>query len=71
MKNAGKKVTLASRYGNLDDVTMVADSKTGEVSYRAACNADRNCSGDYYVGLVIDRHGKRAYVDVDADSISR
>jgi len=71
MKNAGKKVTLVSRYGNLDDVTLVADRKTGEVSYRAACNAARDCSGDYYVGLLIDRYNKRAYVDVDADSISR
>ena len=64
-KAAGKKVTLASNYGLLPDVTLIADRNTGEVSYRRACDAMRYNSGDYYVGLILDRYEKRAYIDRD------
>ncbi len=62
---AGKKVTLASNYGLLPEVTIIADRNTGEVSYRRACDAMRYNSGDYYVGLHVDRYEKRAWIDME------
>ena len=61
----GKKVTLASNYGLLNDVTLIADRKTGEVSYRQALAAQRNCAGDYYVGLHVDHYEQRAWIDME------
>ena len=61
----GKKVTLASNYGLLPDVTLIADRNTGEVSYRRACDAMRYNSGDYYVGLILDRGEKRAWIEME------
>ena len=59
-------VTLTSRYGDIKGtlrVSRINDYNECIVSYRAACNLDRNMAGDYFPGLVIDRAEKRAYIE--------
>jgi hypothetical protein len=56
-----EKVKMASRYGNLKDVTILRDVESHEVSYRQAVKAAANCAGDYFPGLEIDRYSKRAW----------
>jgi hypothetical protein len=59
-----RKVTLSSHYGNLRDVTLLADAE-GYVSYRQAVKAAANCAGDYYDGLSIDRCEKTARIELE------
>jgi hypothetical protein len=61
MKAKKTKVTLASRYGNLREIRLLADDQ-GYVSYRQARKAQANCAGDYYPGLDLDRCNKTARV---------
>lgn len=61
-----KRVVLTSHYGNLRDVTMLMDDNR-YVSYRQACKAAANSSGDYYDGLVIDRAGQQAWISNDKE----
>ncbi len=51
------KVTIASKYGNINNVSFKVIHETTEgnylISYASAKKASRNCSGDFYPGLEI------------------
>ena len=56
MKKMEKKVTIASQYGLVRNVTfrIIHETEVGYyVSYLAAKKARRNNSGDYYPGLIV------------------
>jgi hypothetical protein len=56
-------VEMVSYYGILRPIKIQRDIEFAEVSYRQAVKAASNNSGDYYIGLVIDRANKRAWLN--------